>query len=287
MFDHIRAFHQPRTIPEAVRLLSRGGVHTALLAGGTDLVLRAGRSVTEVVDVTHLGLDYIQRAGGLLRIGAATTLAALEDSPPVQRLAGGILARAAACCGTIQTRNVATLGGNLANASPAADTAIPLLVLDAQVVLRGLRGQRHLALVDFFRAPHETAASGSLLTEIAIPSPKRQSVWSFQRFARTELDVALVNVAAGLQCDRAGRCAWTRIALGAVAPRPMRAAQVEAFLPGQRLDEATIVEAGEIAAREIRPIGDVRASAEYRRELTRVLLRRALRHCAQQLECAL
>ncbi len=287
MFGHIRAFHQPRSVPEAIRLLSRGGTHTALVAGGTDVVLRAGRSVTDLVDVSHLGLDYIRRAGGVVRIGAATTLAELEHSPLVQRLAAGILAKSAACCGGVQTRNLATIGGNLCNASPAADTATPLLVLDAQVLLRSLRGRRQLALADFFRAPHQTAAPGCLLIEISIPLPNRLSAWSFQRFARTELDVALVNAAVGLACDRAGRCTWARVALGAVAPRPIRALQVEKFLAGKSLCEKTLAEAGEIAAHEIRPISDLRASAEYRRELTRILLRRALQECAQQLECAL
>ena len=287
MFDHIRAFYQPRTVNEAIRLLHKPGGQACLIAGGTDLVLRAGRSVTDLVDIAHLGLDYIRRSGQGVRIGATTTLAALEHSQHVQHLANGILAKATASCGTIQTRNVATIGGNLANASPAADTATPLLVLDAQVVLQGLRSRRQLPLAEFFRGPHQTVANGLLLTEIVIPPCQPRVAWSFQRFGRTEIDIAVVNVAAGLQLDRRGRCTWIRVALGAVAPRPIRAPNVEAVLADSILNRPRIERAADTAAQEIRPITDVRASADYRTELSRVLLRRALEECAQHLECAL
>ncbi len=162
MFDHIRAFHRPRTIQEALKLLHRPGGKACALAGGTDLVLRSGRSVTDLVDITGLGLDYIRRGGGGLRIGAASPLAKVEESAAVQALAGGILSTAAAHCGSVQLRNVATLGGNLANASPAADTAVPLLVLDAKVVLQDLRRKRRMGLAEFFLAPHKTAINGGL-----------------------------------------------------------------------------------------------------------------------------
>ena len=287
MFDHIQAFHQPRTVSEAIRLLHKPGRQACLIAGGTDLVLRAGRSVTDLVDITRLGLDYIRRSGQGVRIGATTTLAALEQSPHVQHLADGILAKAAAACGTIQTRNVATIGGNLTNSSPAADTAPPLLVLDANVVLQGLRTKRHVPLAEFFRGPHETVANGSLLTEIAIPPGRPHTAWSFQRFGRTEMDIAVVNVAVGLQLDRRRRCTWIRIALGAVAPRPMRAPKAEAVLANSIIDRRRIERAVDTAAQEIRPITDVRASAEYRTELSRVLFRRALEECAQHLESVL
>jgi len=286
MFDHIRAFHQPRTVQEALKLLHRPGVKACPVAGGTDLVLRAGRSVTELVDITRLGLDAIRRNGRGLRIGAAATLAALEDSKAVQALADGILAKAAAYCGTVQMRNVATVGGNLANASPAADTATPLLVLDAEVVLHGLRGKRRIGLAEFFLAPHRTAAAGALLTEIVIPAPHPRARFSLQRFSRTESDIAVVSVAAGLQLDGKGRCQWARVALGAVAPVPLRVKKTEAALLGQVLTPEVIERAMKVAAGEARPITDIRASAEYRAELIRLLLRRALLDCARQRERA-
>ena len=287
MFDHIRAFYQPRTVNEAIRLLHQPGVQACPVVGGSDLVLRAGRSVTDLVDITRLGLDYIRRSGQSVRIGTTTPLAELQHSPHVQHLASGILAKAAACCGTIQRRNVATIGGNLVNASPAAEIATPLLGLDAKVVLQGLRSRRQVHLAEFFGGPHETVANGSLLTEIVIPPCKPHTAWSFQRFGRTEMDIAVVNVAAGLQLDRRGRCTWIRIALGALAPRPMRALKAEAVLADCILNQTRLERAADTAAQEIHPISDMRASAEYKTELSRVLLRRALEECAQHLECAL
>jgi CO/xanthine dehydrogenase FAD-binding subunit len=287
MFDHVRAFHQPRTVQKAVSLLQQKKAKTCLVAGGTDLVLRAGRSVTDLVDITRLGLDYIKGGAKGMRIGAATTLAAIEQSPEVLRRANGILAKAAAACGTVQMRNVATIGGNLANASPAADTATPLLVMDAAVVLQTTRVKRQLALVDFFRAPHETAAKDSLLTEIILPACKANAAWSFQRFGRTELDIAIVNAAAGMQLDRNGRCSWARIALGAVAPIPVRARKAESLIIGKVVDAQLLEQAAQVALEDIQPITDVRASAEYRCEISRVLVRRALQECAQHLECEL
>jgi hypothetical protein len=189
MFDHVRAFHRPRTVKETIGLLQQRNGQACLVAGGTDLALRAGRSLTTLVDIGGLGLDYIKRHDGGLRIGAACTMSALDESSLIQRFANGVLAQAAACCGTIQTRNVATIGGNLANASPAADTATPLLALDAQVVLHGAKGKRRVAIADFFLAPHQTVANSSLLTEIVVPAHKPRTAWAFQRFSRTEVDV--------------------------------------------------------------------------------------------------
>ncbi len=287
MFDHIRAFHQPRTIKDAVRLLHKTGAKTCLVAGGTDLVLRAPRTVTALVDISRLGLSYIKREGKSVRIGATTTMAELEGSRVIRNLANGILSQAASNCGGVQTRNMATIGGNLANASPAADTATPLLALDAEVALRGVRGAKRVPLSQFFSGPHKSAAEGSLLTEIVISASRLRSAFSLQRLARSERDLAIVSVAAGIQVDRQNRCTWARIALGAVAAQPIRALQAESILAGQTVSRALLENAAEIAAQEIEPISDVRASAEYRREMSRVLVRRALEDCANRLECAL
>ncbi len=219
-----------------------------------------------------------------MQIGATTTMAALEESVLVQLLANGILAKAAASCGSPQTRNLATIGGNLANASPAADTATPLLVLDAEVVLQGARTQRTLPLDQFFVAPHATNAKRELLTEIVVHNAKPHTAYSFQRFSRTEMDIALVNVAAAVQLHRDHRCTHVRLALGAVAPTPMRALKAETALEGKVLTTGLIKIAADIAADEISPITDLRASAEYRREISRVLVRRAIEECLERLE---
>ena len=285
MFDHIQAFYQPRSVREAVRLLHSGPGR--VLAGGTDLALLRDRSVRFLVDVQHLGLDYIRRDGKGCDIGAACTMSALEHSPFVRGLAGGILSRAAATCGSIQIRNLATIGGNLANGSPAADTATPLLAMDASVVVQTTSGRRRMTLREFFALPQKRRIHGGLLVQIFIPRNKDRAGWSFQKFGRTETDIAVVNVAAGLGIARDGKCAWARIALGAVAPAPMRADQAEALLTGQTITAELIDRAADSVAREVQPITDQRASAEYRRQISQVLTRRALRECARDAGCAL
>ncbi len=280
VFDHIQAFYQPATVREAVRLLHGG--KGRVLAGGTDLALLRDRSVKFLVDISHLGLDSIRREPTGYAIGAGCTMAALERSAIIRSLADGILARAAATCGSIQIRNVATIGGNLANGSPAADSATPLLAMDAEVVLQTERGRRRMSLRDFFALPQTRRTSAGLLIAIAIPKSKGRSGWSFQKFGRTQTDISVVNAAAGVAFARDGSCAWARIALGAVAAAPMRAGKAETMLVGQIISADLIERAAESVAREVQPITDQRASAEYRRELSRVLARRALRECAER-----
>lgn len=278
VFDHIQAFYQPTSVREAVRLLKDG--RTRAVAGGTDLALLRDRSIRALVDITRLGLDRIQQSAGWVTLGAGCTMAALEHSKVVRGLADGILAQAAATCGSVQIRNVASLGGNLAHGSPAADTATPLLAMDAMVELQTIRGGTRIPLREFFALPLKQRVNGGLLVAVLVPKKKEKCGWSFQKFGRTETDIAIVNAAAGLGMTRDGSCAWARLALGAVAPIPMRAGNAEAVLLGKVISASLIEHAAEVAASEARPITDQRASAEYRRELSRVLAQRALRECA-------
>ncbi|MGZ7029336.1 MAG: FAD binding domain-containing protein, partial [Terriglobales bacterium] len=228
-----------------------------------------------------------RRDGNGCDIGAACTMAEVENSPIVRALAGGILARAAATCGSIQIRNLATIGGNLANGSPAADTATPLLAMDASVVLQNEKGRRRLILQEFFALPQKQRVQGGLLVQIFVPKSKGRGGWSFQKFGRTETDISVVNCAAGLSVTRDGKVAWARLALGAVAPAPMRALKAEGLLVGQAITAELIERAAESVASEVQPISDQRASAEYRREISQVMARRALRECAQLAGCTL
>ena len=265
-------------------LLRKVGSHGRVVAGATDLIMHADRSIRSLVDVTHLGLNYVRGNSRGCTIGATTTMAALEHSPAIRALAGGILAKAASTCGSIQNRNMATLGGNLANASPAADTAAVLLALEAEVVVATSRRKRKIALADFYAGPHRTILNGELLLEIVIPAlPGGARVgWSFQKLGRTETDISLVNAAAGLQLDARGNIKWARLALGAVGPMPLRARNAEALLLGNTFGEDVLARAGEAVMKEVNPISDNRTSAEYRREMSAVLVRRALRECAAQ-----
>ena len=287
MFDHVHAFYRPTTVPEALRLLRTLGAGSRVVAGATDLAVQAQRSTRYLIDITRLGLDYIHRRPKGWAIGATTTMAALELSPQIGKLADGILAQAASTCGSVQLRNMATVGGNLANASPAADTATPLLALDASAVVQTPRGKRTLPLSSFFTGPHRTALQGALLVEIRIPDPPRGSRWCFEKLGRTESDIAVVNLAAGLRFDRSGQCSFARLALGAVAPTPMRALAAEALLAGQKLTSRLLGRVAAQVMQDVQPISDIRGSAEYRREMCGVLVKRALADCAERAGCAL
>ncbi len=283
MFDHIECFYRPGTLREALALLQKTGRRGAIVAGATDVVTRADRSPRYFIDVTHLDLDYVRKNGRGCTIGAATTMMALEKSSIIRGFAGGILAKAAATCGSIQNRNMATVGGNLANASPAADSAVVLLALDAHLVVANSRRKHRIPLAEFYVGPHKTVLKSELIVEIVIPAlPGGRSGWSFQKLGRTETDISLVNAAVGLQADAHGRIKWSRIAMGAVGPMPVRARAAEKLLAGNALSEDLLAQAGEAVMNAVSPISDGRASAEYRREMSAVLARRALRECAAQ-----
>lgn len=287
MFTHIQAFHRPGSIREAVRLLEHGRGRTRYIAGGTDLAAHPDQNTRVLVDVTRLGLSYINQKKSSWVIGAATTIAEIERSHPLLHLADGILVKAAATWGPPQIRNMATLGGNLASGSPAASAATLLMALDAKAVVVDARRRYRIPVGSLFTGPRKTVLNGHLLAEIAIPAPPRggRVGWSFQKLARTQGDTAIVDVAIGLQIDRRGCCKWARIALGAVAPTPLRAENAEKLLIGRKLDDALIEEVSQEVAREVDPITDVRATAEYRREMSRVLTARALRECAEHAGC--
>jgi len=289
MFDKVEAFYRPASVREALRLLHSGKGQARVVAGGTDVVVQGGDSIRFLIDITRAGLSYIRPRGTACVIGATTTMAELEASPQIQALAGGLLCRAARTCGSLPIRNLATLGGNMANGSPAADTATPLLVLDAAIVMADAKGRRKLPLAEYLVNVRANRFAKSLLVEVVIPDPPHGKAcrWSFQKLGRTAVDISLVNVAAGLQLDSRGRVKWVRIALGAVAPFPMRAPGAEKRMTGRILDQALLAEIGAEVAREVSPISDARASAEYRREICSVLTRRALDECSAQAGCSL
>ena len=289
MFDTVEAFYRPESVPEALRLLERSKGQGRLVAGGTDLVVEGDRPVRFLIDLTRAGLSYIRKRDAVCSIGATTTLAELEDSTVIRALAGGLVARAAATCGSVQIRNRATVGGNLAHGSPAADLATPLLALDAGVLVANEHGRRRVRLADYLERPRGGGLRNGLLVEITIPEPPHgaRCGWSFQKFGRTEIDIAVANAAAGLQLDAHGRVKEARLALGAVAEFPFRARKVEALMTGRELDQALLVEAGEQVMRDVKPIDDLRATAEFRRELSRVLAGRAFEACAEQARCSL
>ncbi len=271
----IKDYHRPRTVAEAIALLGPG---TAVIAGGTDMMVnpRYAAGVSQLVDVTGLGMSYIRRVGGWINLGAAITMHDLEYSPLLASIAGGALAKAAGSCGSPNIRNVATLGGNVCSALPSGDTLTTLLVLDAVVLIEGANGQRELPLTDFFLGPARTALNNELVVEVRFPELAPNTGAAFYKLGRTEEDISIVNVAALLSFDESGLIEKARLAAGAVAPTPLRALAAEAFLIGKAPDQTNLEEAARLTMEAVSPITDQRATADYRRKTTRVCALRAL-----------
>jgi carbon-monoxide dehydrogenase medium subunit len=276
-------YYAPRSLKEALSLMNEGKGKTKLLAGGTDLIVqmkdrRASPAV--LVDVKRIpALNRLEMsAEGTLHIGAAVPLCKIISFAPV-RQKFTLLHQACSSIGSIQVRNRATMGGNICNASPSADSAPPLLCLGAKTVVASSHGTREISLDSFFRGPGQTILSDNeILVEIEIPTPPSTSTSCYLRHTpRQEMDLAVVGVAVLLVYSKQrNRCSDAKICLGAVAPTPIRVTDVEDFLAGKTIDNAVIEKASEIAASAASPISDVRASADYRREMVKVLVRRAL-----------
>jgi len=280
-FDYL----EPETIEEALAMLSKHGGKSKIIAGGTDLMLqmRLKRIKPEyVIDITEIpGLDYItfdDKQG--LRLGALTTIRALETSVELKKKFP-IISQAAGQLGSVAIRNVATLGGNLCNALPSAETAQVLVALSAQVRSVGPGGERTLPLEDFFTGVGETVLKpDELLLEIMVPGPAPHTSGIYiKHAARGSIDLAIVNIAVvmTMEPDKKG-CNDARIVLGAVAPTPLRARKAEDVLKGKTIDEGLIDRAAQVASDESHPRrGSIRGSYEYKKEMVRVLTGRALR----------
>lgn len=263
---------------EAVAMMRRGPGKGVYIAGGTDLFLFPP-VCDYVVDINHAGLSHIARTpDGDVFLGAATTLHDVATCPLVTGFAGGLLAEAAAHCGNRPVRSTATIGGNLCNALPSADLAPALLALDAVCYITDDESQESVPLDDFFVGPRRTVLGDRLLVGLALPHEAAGRRAAARRLTRSAEDIALVQVAVALDVS-GGRVGNVRIALGSVAPVPMRAMLAEAQLQGELLadlDPDRLADAAAIAAGECEPIDDHRASAAYRREMVGVLTRRLL-----------
>jgi carbon-monoxide dehydrogenase medium subunit len=274
---------------EVVEWLVEGGNQVALLMGGTDLFprLRSGQLRPDVVlDVKHVPgmqeLSFDPRRG--LTVGAAVTMNRLALHPDV--LAHfPILAQAAASVASHQVRNRATLGGNICNASPCGDTLPAMLVLEASFVLLGAKGERVVKAGDFFIGPGKTALKGGeFLAAVRFPPPPTRAAGRYLKLGRSRAgDLALVGVAVFGQRDAAASGARFRIALGSVAPTPVRAPLAEQLLATHNPDEEAFAQAADQAMRESNPISDVRGGADYQRMMVRTLTLRALRQVWEEL----
>jgi len=274
MFD----YHRPTSIEEALSI-KNAAPSSRFIAGATDLwvQMRNGKVAKPPALISLRRIDVLTKieVGDTLRIGSAALLSDIARHPEVERRHPALF-EAIEQLGSPQIRNAATLGGNLCNASPAADTAPPLLIFEAEVELRSPRGIRTLPLDNFFTGPGATAMkSDELLTAVLLPMPAAAARSLFLRKSRVRMDLATVNVAMLLQTD-GDRCSKARVAVGAVAPTPLRLPEVEQIIERGPLDASIEEPLAAATTAAIRPISDLRASAGYRTHLTAVLVKRAL-----------
>jgi len=272
---HKFEYHEPKTISEASVLLQTYGDQAKILAGGTDLLIRFRRGVIEPQHVVNIkkipGLDRIAISQEGIEIGAAVSMVETEKF-----LAGfpqyQVLAQAIHSVASCQIRNRATVAGNVCNASPAADTVPALVVLDAKVNIRGVQGDRCIAIENFFAGPGKTVlVSGEIVSSIVIPPAAETAAGVYLKQSRRRLvDLAIVGLAAFSDAQT------VKIALGSVAPTVVRAQAAEQLLAQQGLNRTTALAAAKLTAMSAVPISDIRGSREYRLALVEVLAQRAL-----------
>jgi CO/xanthine dehydrogenase FAD-binding subunit len=273
----------PKTLAEATALLDARGDRAKVLAGGTDLIVQAReyrRDIDVMVDVKRIPelmeLTFDPKAG--LRIGAATPCYRVYENAAIAKAYPGLI-DAASLVGGIQIQSRASLGGNLCNASPAADSIPILIALQTTCVIAGPKGTREVAAEDFCVAPGRNCLQrGEMLVTLKIPAPKPRSGAAYLRFIpRNEMDIAVVGAGVAVELDAAkSKCVAARVALAAVAPKPLFVPAAGAALVGSALAEADLDKAAKAAQAAATPISDMRGDAEYRKHLVGVLVKRAL-----------
>ena len=273
-------YFSPRTLDEAIALLQKLGPEAKLLSGGQSLIpMMKLRLVSPeyIVDINRIpGLDYISESAGHLKIGALAREHQIESSEAV-KTKFPILTDTAKVIADPLVRSQATVCGNLAHGDPANDHPATMLALGATVVATGPKGQREIAIEDFFPGLFTTALEAEeILTEIRIPTPPAKSGGAYLKLERKVGDFATAGVAVQIELDDVGVCKRAGVGLTNVGMTPIKARQAEGFLTGKNLDEGTIQQAAEMAASESEPMDDIRGSAEYKRDLVRVLTARAL-----------
>lgn len=275
----------PHSLPEALSMLAQAAPDITPIAGGTNLVvdLRSGKRTPKIVmDISHLDAIQGQRLQQeKVWFGAGETIANLLNSLLVN-LHAPALKQAARTFASPLVRNRATLGGNLVDGSPAADTAPPLLALDAEIELMDLHDVRWVPIAAFFLDVRRTQRRpDELVTGVRWPIFDSQMRYGYTKLGLRKADaISVVSAAVRLEVDQDGRCREARIALGSVAPIPLRACAAEDCLRWQLLTPKNIEEAAQLAARTVTPISDLRASASYRRSMVAVLVRRLLEQAA-------
>ncbi len=270
----------PARLAEALEIKKNLGEQARVIAGGTDLLLRmrdAVLSPSMLIDLRRISLNGIEITDGGMRLGAFVSLSQVLESDDIGRYFPALPAACREFAGP-PIRNRGTLGGNIVNASPAADLVPPLIAYDASIVLQSSGGERVVPLGEFFTGPGQSVIRpDEILTEIRLPLMPASSAATFIKLGqRRSMAISQVNLATRLSVDESAVVSEARIVLGAVAPVPLRATAAEQILLGNEITEASIRQAARKAREEVTPISDVRASLGYRLEMTEVLVRRAL-----------
>lgn len=283
-------YEAPKNLDEAVRLLEEAKGDVRPLVGGTDLIdqIRQNRrNPSLVLDVKRIPetmrLEYIEDEG--LHIGSAVPCTDTAAYGPVVKMYTAIR-EACLLVGSVAIQNRASIGGNICNASPSADTVPGMICHDAKAVVIGPGGRREIPLEKFFKGPGQhVMEKNEFLLETIVPRPSGSTSSHYLRFIpRNEMDIAVVGAGSLLELKPGTRlCTKARITLGSVAPTPVRAHSAEKLLEGNEVTEELIFKASELAADACNPISDVRGTIEYRVDLTKVLTRRTLSHCMESL----
>jgi len=278
-------YHSPSTVDEAIALLGEHGDNAKILAGGQSLIpaMRFRLAIPEtLIDINRIeGLAYIREENDYLAIGGMTREVALEESDVVQSKYP-LLADTAVVIADPLVRNLATVGGNLAHADPANDHPATMLAYNATIVARGPGGERTIPVDEFFTGLFENSlAADEILTEIRVPAPAAGSGGAYIKVERKVGDYAVSAVAVQLSMD-GDTCTAARVGLTNVSPVPLRSPGAEAALVGQALTDDAIEASGAAAASECDPSPDLRGSVDYKRDLTRVLTKRAIRKAAER-----
>ncbi len=279
-------YHQPESLKEAFGLMERCKGRAMYIAGGTDLLVKIkhqakclpGESFFTVDALISLrgiaALREIQYNGGL-QLGASTPFRSIARASAVAQIYPA-LAEAVSVLANPQIRNVATVGGNICNASPCADSVLALIVLDAMLTVEGPGGIRQVPISDFFQGPGQTVLGKvEILTRIDIGKPRKGTVMKHLKTGRLTSDIAVVNTAAALEMD-GRKCRKCRLAAGSVAPTPLRLKKTEAIIEGAEITPDLLKEVQQVASREVMPITDVRSTEEYRRQVAGVMVKRTI-----------
>ncbi len=266
----------PVYVPECLNLLGRFP-NAKMLAGGTDLLVRLKDEINQpdIIDISHIEeMKGISASNDKIKIGALVTFSEIIESELVAENAA-VIVQAAEMIGSPQIRNRGTIGGNIANASPAGDSIPPLFVLEAEIEIAGMNYSRTIPIKDFFKAPGKSILTdGEIITAVIIPKMKKWEGAFVRLGQRKALAISKVSLALLLKI-KDDKIEEARIALGAVAPTVIRAEKTERCLVGKKFDNDTLLEAKKIICEEVSPISDIRSIAEYRKEMCGVLLEEA------------